>query len=77
MNAICFCPLFQKNWEAPLIIWPIFSSEINTLSNDKELSKNSSPDTLEKQTFFSSQYTEPVTEYGGWRCSFYRPESHF
>ena len=31
----------------------------------------------EKQTFFSSQYTEPVTEYGSWCYYFYRPTSNF
>ena len=41
-----------------------FIIKINTVSHDKELSKNRHTDTLEKQTLFSSQYTEFVTEYG-------------
>ena len=44
---------------------------------DQELHRYCVAQPFEKQTFFVSQYTELVTEYGGWRYSFYGPESHF
>ena len=53
--------------------WAYLSLKVNTLSHDNELAENRCADTLEKQTFFVSQYTELVTEYGGWCYSFYRP----
>ena len=79
---------FNKKWSKILIIKLVafstnFANRIerdptqNLTYHDKELSENRYTDTLEKQTFFSSQYTKLVTQYGGWRYSFYRSKSHF